>query len=89
MNINNSFLVRYRLVEIEKDYGPYKKGNLWADPDIDHAAELMRLVYDKRDLAKRVGQAASRYIKDELSPASTGRLILTRLEALRKENSLC
>ncbi len=89
MNVNNSFLVRYRLVEIEEDHGPYKKGNLWADPDTDHAAELMRLVYDKRDIARKVGEAASKYIKDELSPESTGRLILKRLDTLRKENMLC
>ncbi|RDH50366.1 hypothetical protein CA946_06585, partial [Fischerella thermalis 111/344/542] len=37
MNINNSFLVKYSVVKITEDHGPYKKGNFWAEPDIDHA----------------------------------------------------
>ncbi|WP_140396748.1 glycosyltransferase [Crenothrix polyspora] len=35
-------LVRYQLVKIKKNQYPYGKGQLWADVDINHAAELMR-----------------------------------------------
>ncbi len=49
MNHHNSYLVRYRLAELEQDYGPYEKGNVWADPDLEHAAELMRLVFGDRE----------------------------------------
>ena len=42
MNVNNSLLVKYDLVELERDYGPYGKGNVWAEPDVERAAQLMR-----------------------------------------------
>ncbi|UJP04906.1 MAG: glycosyltransferase [Nitrosomonas sp.] len=35
-------LVRYRPIKIRKGQYPYGKGQVWADADIDHAAELMR-----------------------------------------------
>lgn len=85
MNEKNSFPIRYKLVEIEQDFGPYKKGNVWAEPDTDHAAEAMRLVYEKRELAKSVGQAASDHIKREYNAAVCGQRILDRLEAISRE----
>src|SRR5208282_1378198 len=42
MNHTNSLLVKFDLVRLEKTFGPYEKGNLWANPDVDHAAQLMR-----------------------------------------------
>lgn len=80
MNINNSFLVKYKLIPLDKDIGPYKRGCLWADPDIGHAAELMRSVYENRELAKEVGRGASLDIKKNFSPQTIGKEIKNRLE---------
>jgi len=82
MNINNSFLVKYKIVELEKDYGPYKKGTTWADPDTDHAAELMRYVYENRNKAKAVGSRASLDVKSQLSHKTIGELIRGRLQLI-------
>jgi glycosyltransferase involved in cell wall biosynthesis len=41
MNPSNSYLVGYRLLELEQDHGPYKKGEVWADPDLDDAVRYM------------------------------------------------
>ena len=79
MNENDSFLVKYRLAEIEKDYGPYKKGFVWAEPDIDHAAELMRYVCANRDQAKAVGERARQDIRRLLHPNVLGGTIRERL----------
>ncbi|MDP4008389.1 MAG: glycosyltransferase [Candidatus Peregrinibacteria bacterium] len=49
MDDTNSFLVPYKLVEIEKTVGPYKKGNHWADVDIEDAVKMMKKVYEDRD----------------------------------------
>ena len=46
MTINNSFPVSYTLVELDKNYGAYEKGNVWAEPDIDNAAQLMKKVLE-------------------------------------------
>lgn len=84
MNLNNSFPVKYRLKEIEEDIGPYKKGNIWAEPDVEHAAELMRLVYENRELAMKTGKTAQEDIKRLLSPEATGKIIAARLESIKK-----
>jgi hypothetical protein len=89
----NSFPVRYRLVELQQDYQPfhYKKGCVWADPDLDHAAELMRFVYENRKSAEQVGRKARQDVLQSLHPRAVGRLIkerLSRLAALGKVAAL-
>jgi glycosyltransferase involved in cell wall biosynthesis len=79
MNVNNSLLVKYELAELDKDYGPYEKGNVWAEPDIEHAAELMRWVYDNRDKARTIGKRASSDIKQHMNPALASQEIKERL----------
>ena len=85
MNMNNSYLVKYRLVPIEKDVGPYKKGCLWAEPDIKHAAELMRYVYQNGSVAKEIGRGASEDIKRDLNYSVIGNEIKNRLDYIVKK----
>src|SRR4029079_8227158 len=40
----NALLVDYTLVPLARDLGPYKKGQVWADPDLASAASAMRQV---------------------------------------------
>lgn len=82
MDVNDSYLVRYRLVELDRDHGPYRRGNEWAEPDLDHAAALMREVFDERDRAARVGRRAAEDIRTRMSAAVCGRAIRARLERL-------
>jgi FkbM family methyltransferase len=78
----NSFLVKYKLVELGQDYGPYKKGCVWAEPDIDHAAELMRLVFEKNKLGKKIGRKARQDVLRHLHPRVVGELITERFRKL-------
>ena len=82
MNAQNSMLVRHRLVEIDEDHGPYRAGWIWAEPDVDHAAELMRRLVDEPGLAAYLGNRARRDIAREMSPARIGEMIASRLHAL-------
>ncbi|HLX53283.1 MAG TPA: glycosyltransferase, partial [Aquella sp.] len=44
----NGILVSYKEVEVQKDFGPYKKGWVWVDPNIcEAAAALVKLAKDK------------------------------------------
>jgi len=79
MNVANSFLVKYDLVPLEQDIRPYKKGNLWAEPDINHAAELMAWVFQNQEAASQVGARGQRDINLLLSPEARGKHIATRL----------
>ena len=82
MNINNSYLVRYKLVEIDKDTGPYRKGHTWAQPDIGHAAELMRYVYNNQEAARETGKKAAEDIKLNLNYNTVGSEIRNRIERI-------
>ncbi|MDQ2100213.1 MAG: glycosyltransferase family 4 protein [Tychonema bourrellyi B0820] len=73
MNVGNSFLVKYKLIPLNADCGPYKKGNIWAEPDIEHAAYLMRQVFRNYPEAQQVGAIAAEDIKTLLSPKVTGK----------------
>jgi glycosyltransferase involved in cell wall biosynthesis len=82
MNTNNSLLVRYKLVELDTDYGPYEKGNEWAEPDVDHAAQFMRWVYESPDAATIIGERASSDIKQYMNPTVASQEIRARLEQI-------
>lgn len=84
MNPANSLPVGYRLVPLAEDAGPYRRGALWAEPDLDHAAELLRRAADDRAWAREVGEAARAEVTARLSPTAVAPL-LRRLfqEALR------
>lgn len=86
MNAKNSFLVDYKLVEIDQDYGPYKKGYLWAEPDLSQAANLMRYVYEHQEEAKAIGQLASKFLLNNFSVEQISKIYQRRLDAI--ENRL-
>lgn len=84
MNEENSFPVKYELVKLERDYGSYTKGNIWAEPDIVHASNLMKKVYEDFDLGKKIGIKGSEYVKKHMSFEVVGKEILSRLSTLQK-----
>jgi glycosyltransferase involved in cell wall biosynthesis len=79
MTVGNSFPVKYSLAEITENYGPYRTGNVWADPDLDHAAELMRHVFNNPDVASTAGRQARRDVVDRLHPRVVGEMMRSRL----------
>jgi glycosyltransferase involved in cell wall biosynthesis len=74
--------VRYSLVQLEESHGPYSKGSTWAEPDVGHAAQLMRSVASSPAEASRIGEAARRRIEERFSPATIGARYRRRLEAV-------
>jgi glycosyltransferase involved in cell wall biosynthesis len=83
MTPDNSFPLGYRLVTLERDYGPYMRGASWADPDLDEAARLMRLVVEHPEIARARGDHAERQIAEERDPAVTGAIVRQRLNEIR------
>jgi SAM-dependent methyltransferase len=82
MDASNSLLVRFDLVELDRDVGPYKTGGIWAEPDVEHASALMRHVYDRPDEASALGAAARHIIADRFSLENVGRAAAARLEVI-------
>lgn len=82
IDASNGCPVRYRLVTLERNHGPYAKGQMWAEADVDPAAEWMQRLGADRALAARLGAAARATIEEKFSPAVIGARYRRRLEAI-------
>jgi GT2 family glycosyltransferase/glycosyltransferase involved in cell wall biosynthesis len=83
MRADNCIGVAYKLVTIQEDCGPYKKGQVWAEPDIEEAASGMRRLLDDKELAQSLGEKAKETIENEFSPRVVGQLMRARLAQIR------
>ena len=83
MNDANSFLLPFTLATLQRDYGPYMRGAVWADPDLDAAAQLLRLVVEHPHEAAARGDIARGEIARERHPSVTGAAVKDRLDTIR------
>ncbi|MEJ7606724.1 MAG: glycosyltransferase [Bryobacteraceae bacterium] len=82
MNEGNSYLIDHRLVPIRENAGPYLKGFLWAEPDIEHLQSLMRRVFENKTEREEKGRKAEEEIRTHYSAAAVGQLMQHRFQAL-------
>ncbi len=90
MTPENSYLVRYSEVDVGPDGENYPANGTWAEPDLDHAAELMREVAEHQDEARARGERGQREIAESFSLEAVGevaRLRLKRLAAFRRHTA--
>jgi glycosyltransferase involved in cell wall biosynthesis len=83
MTATNSLLVDHRLAPIGPGAEPYPADAEWAEPDIEHAATLMRRLFDDRGFADELGAVAAADIRRTHSPAAAGEIMHRRLESVR------
>jgi hypothetical protein len=81
MDQENSYLVEFELTTDLLGH-PYPVGSTWASPSIDHAASLMRYVYENRAEAWERGQRAKRDVAVRLSLSAAGQRMADRLKAI-------
>lgn len=67
MDDNNSLLIDYKMTEVKNEFGPYKKGWLWAEPDIYQAAEYMKKLYFDRKYCSEIGRKAYHSVIEQYS----------------------
>ncbi len=82
MTPENSMPVNYALKALAEDVGAYKAGPLWAEADIDHAAQCIVRLASDGNMAARLGQQAARDIRQQLSAKEVGVQIRRRLQML-------
>ena len=75
----NADLINYRLIKLKKRQYPHSEGQVWADPDINHAAELMR----RFALTKRANR--NKLAWPEFSANAVGQRYKARLETIYNE----
>lgn len=87
MNAKNSCLVDFQLIPLIYDHGPYKKGQLWADPDIGDAARFMEKVRYDATFRQTIASNGQKTIREEFSPEAVGNKINQRLSYIQLWNS--
>lgn len=60
-------MVDYELVELDHDIGPYKRGNRWAEPNVEQAAQYMRILYENPEYRSELAECALKSIEEALS----------------------
>lgn len=78
-------LVRQRPGAVRQRYLYYNATMNWAEPDLDHATELMRWVFENREEARARAAAGASRIQSRYSLGTIGEMAKHRLISLLKE----
>jgi GT2 family glycosyltransferase/glycosyltransferase involved in cell wall biosynthesis len=84
MNINNSICIEYELKKLEKDYGPYKSYQHWAEPSIEHASQMMIKLVKEGDLYQNISEKCQKYVIDNLSPLVISKIMIDRINEIKE-----
>ncbi len=76
-----SRLVDYRLVPVPEGAYPHWQDQVWAEPDIKHAAKLMVELYDDPDSGRELGRRARTHMQAHFSYRAVGLKYAARVEA--------
>lgn len=79
-NKTDACLVNYRLITLKKRYGPYEKGNRWADADITQAAGYMRRLREDKGYYEEHKEQAKRHIREIFDERDIGGIIMARIQ---------
>ena len=74
--------VAYRLRQLEADFGPYPRGSIWAEPDLDDAVEQMRRVVECSKENEERGAAGRRRVEGLYGVEQAAQRFAAELERL-------
>ena len=87
MTAENSYLVRCTRTRIGAGADPYPPDGEWADPDLDHAAALMRQVASDPDEARRRGERGRAEVLRSHGLEACAVALRDTLEEIRRERA--
>jgi len=85
MSDENSFLVDYSVAPIRVSNPLYPPDGTWADPSPEHAATLMRQVFDDPRAARRRAAIGAQQLQAAFSATATGQAMESRLRAIHAD----
>lgn len=85
MNDKVACMVDYKMIALEKDLPPFKKGYQWADADIGQAALYMKKLFEEPAFYERIKRDAGTYIREHLSMERSVALVEKRLKEILEE----
>lgn len=83
MNDTNSYLVAWTPTRVGGQVEHYPAGANWAEPDVEHAARLLRTVHRDPDEARRRGQRGREDVLAVLAPEVVGGQMRRRMQELQ------
>ena len=83
MDATNSYPINFDIVPLENDAGSYKKGNFWAEVDVEHAVSQMKKVLENEFAGNEViKQNAKRQIIETHSIKRISSMIENRIKII-------
>jgi ADP-heptose:LPS heptosyltransferase len=79
LSAENHELIRYRMAPVTQRYVYYHPRMQWADPDLDHAAERLRWVFENRALAAARARAGAEALRARYASQTVGEMARQRL----------
>ena len=81
LSVSTGWPVDARLVPVGPGQYPFHEGQVWADPDLDHAAwQMRRVVLDREEVRRRAARA--RLLVAASTTDAAGRRMASRLQAI-------
>lgn len=78
-----SCLIDAKMVKLDKDYGPFKQGNRWAEPNLEQAAKYMKKLYTDKEYYDSIARKAKNHIQSKLNMKQISGKIKKRIEEIR------
>ncbi len=75
----NSLLVDFRLTPLSQGDYPFWEDQVWADPDVEQAARLMKSMAEDPEAGRAIGEKARAHIATHHGAAAIGRRYVDRL----------
>ena len=85
MDRETACLVDSKLVRLEKDHPPFRKGSKWAQPDEEQAAIYLRTLYNDSELYSRLAENAAVRIREQLSADAVTAIISERMKTIKEK----
>jgi glycosyltransferase involved in cell wall biosynthesis len=82
MDENVSYPIRFALIPVMEGEYPHFEEQVWADPDISEAADVLIRIVDNPALGRAQGKRAARHMQRTFSDATLGETYRRRLEAI-------
>jgi hypothetical protein len=81
MDPSCAYLVRAGETLVEVPDGPFQRGSVWAEPDVEHAAELLRRVYENEEAARELGARGAAFVRQRLALPRIAEIVYRALGA--------
>ena len=87
MSPETAYLVSWTKGSVPPDCAPYPVGALWAEPDLDEAARLLRRVFEHPDEAAEVGRRGQRAVESRHGPEQRAAFVRERFNAIEAQRA--